>query len=40
MISTKDYFICPRCGLEFDRLSEWEMIQVDSHLDKHNEEDK
>jgi uncharacterized C2H2 Zn-finger protein len=29
---------CPRCGLQFDRSNEWEMTQVDSHLDRHQRE--
>jgi hypothetical protein len=33
---TKDYWVCYHCGLELDRSNQWEMIQVDSHLDKHN----
>lgn len=26
-----DFHICPLCGLEFDRRSEWEMMQVENH---------
>lgn len=37
---SKDYFICSRCGLELDRRNQWEIDQVDNHLDKHNKEDK
>jgi rubredoxin len=29
---------CPRCGLEYDRSNEWEMSQIEGHLDKHNRE--
>jgi hypothetical protein len=36
----KDYWTCSRCGLELDRRNQWEIDQVDSHLDKHNKEDK
>ena len=32
----KDYWTCYHCGLKLDRSNQWEMIQVDSHLDKHN----
>lgn len=33
-----DYWSCTRCGLEIDRRNEWEMLQVENHSDKHDEE--
>ena len=30
---------CARCNLELDRRNEWEMTLVDSHLDRHNQEE-
>lgn len=30
-----DYWSCPRCGIEYDRSNEWEMSQIEAHLDRH-----
>lgn len=35
-MKAKDYWICPYCGLEYDRRNEWEMYQVDAHIDRHD----
>jgi len=29
---------CPKCGLTYDRASEWQMSQIEGHLDRHNQE--
>ena len=36
----QELWICPKCGLGYDRRNEWEMSQIDGHLDRHQEEGK
>ena len=32
-----DFWICPRCGLEFDRRDEWQMEEaLPNHLERHD----
>ena len=36
-VSTKDYFVCYKCGVEFDRNSEWQMSLIDNHMERHRQ---
>jgi len=38
-LMSKESWICPRCGLDYDRRNEWEMSQIDGHLDRHQQEE-
>jgi DNA-directed RNA polymerase subunit RPC12/RpoP len=35
--STEFSFVCHKCGAEFDRSSEWQMLQVDNHMENHSQ---
>jgi len=33
--STEFAYVCPKCGIEFDRSSAWQMGLIDNHHDQH-----
>jgi hypothetical protein len=38
--STKFAYVCPKCGAEFERNSEWQMSQIDGHDELHTQLEK